>query len=204
MASYFDLDSSYRKVDTYPNPAKYIVEGDQISAWDRAPRQVTSNNNRQKIRTLEFAESAEVKALILPYIAFTYTKRDGSVMNGHTADLQRVYLDVHSIRFPDMRLISTIGSVITNARFVLTRDKIQYDSNNTPVWVLFETKMDQVIRFSRNEPLQVDIMQEEGYTIVIPDQNPIVKANQTYISLEITPYMIDGNYTNNDTQFTQF
>ena len=125
-------------------------------------------------------------------------------MNGHTADLQRVYLDVHSIRFPDMRLISTIGSVITNARFVLTRDKIQYDSNNTPVWVLFETKMDQVIRFSRNEPLQVDIMQEEGYTIVIPDQNPIVKANQTYISLEITPYMIDGNYTNNDTQFTQF
>lgn len=204
MASYFDLDSSYRKVDTYPNPAKYVVEGDQISAWDRAPRQVTSNSNRQKIRTLEFAESAEVKALILPYINFTYTKKDGSIMNGHTADLQRVYLDVHSIRFPDMRLISTIGSVITNARFVLTRDKIQYDSNNNPVWVLFETKMDQVIRFARNEPLQVDIMQEEGYTIVIPDQNPIVKANQTYISLEITPYMIDGNYTNNDTQFTQF
>jgi hypothetical protein len=204
MSTYIDLDSSYRKTDTYTNPASYVVESDQISLWNRAPRQVTANSTRQKVRTLEFAESVEVKHFILPYTQFSYVKNDGTVVNSHIADLQRVYLDVHSVRYADTRLITTINSVIPKARFVLTPHRIQYDSNNNPIWIEYETKMDQVLRFSRNEPIVIEIMQEEGYTIIISDTVPITKSKQTYILLELTPYMIDGGYTNSDIQLTQF
>lgn len=204
MATYIDLDSSYRKTGTYPNPAMYIVESDQVALWNRAPRQVTANTTRQKTRTLEFAESAEIKILTLPYSVFSYTKQDGTVINSHTADLQRIYLDIHSVKYADTRLITTIGSIIPKARFVLTRQTIQNDNLGVPKWIQFGTHMDQVIRFCRNEPIVIEIMQEEGYEIVIPDTIPITKGQQTYILLELTPYMIDGNYTNNDIGFTQF
>jgi len=205
MATYIDLDSTYRDNGTYPNPASYTVEASQVSLWTREARQTMANSIRPGASAKDFVQSVEVKRLILPYIAITYTNSSGTVINTHTADLQRIYLDVHTLRFNDNQLINSIDNKVFKARFSLIRKDIQYDNANVPKWCIFECNMDQVMRFSRNESLKMEIMQEEGFTVVITDTLPVVtKARQTYVLLELNPYFRDGAYDNHGLGLSEF
>lgn len=206
MATYIDFDSTYRNSITYPNPADYVVEDSQVRDWIREPRTVTANSNRPGNRVIEFAQSLEIEGCILPFTTITYVDGLGITRTTHTANLQRIYLDIHTLRFNDLRLIYTIEDRLNKARFALTQYKIQKDSTDTPKWVQFRTnKMDQVTRFARNESVKVTFMQENGYTIIIPDTTPVPDpANQTWINLEVKPYFRDADFANHGLGLTQF
>lgn len=209
MSNFIDLDSRYRNLNDYPNPAKYVVEDHQVSAWSSGPRTVLANSNKPSQKMLEFNQSIRIKNMVLPWDDITYivpssTGGNPTTVTTHTADLSRVYLDVHVRRFDDKGLISTINSKITNARFALTISHIQYDSNNQPIFVHFHTHQDQVMRFSRNESIIVNIMQEDGYTIIIDDSvSPPNRLKQTWILIEVTPFFRDAEYENHVLGLTQ-
>jgi hypothetical protein len=206
MATYIDLDSYYRDSVTYPNPANYVVESDQVRDWIREARQVNAYSNKPGNKVIEFMQTVEIEGFTLPYTAITYTDSTGTVINTHTADLQRIYLDVHSLRFNDLRMIQTIDDRLNKARFVLLQDKIQLNSLGQPFLIQYRThRMNQAMRFSRNEPLKFTVMQEQGFVINIPDDGEIINPLlQTWCNLRIEPYYRDADYSNHGLQLTQF
>lgn len=207
MSTYIDLDSFQRDFDQYPNSASYIVTDENVATWSRAPRTTMANSINPGARAIEFSQSVEAKHVILPYTAITYVDSTGVTQNTHTADLQRIYLNVHTSQYDDKQLMYSINNKVSRARFVLVRDMIQTDSSGDPAWVVFKSKMDQVMRFQRNAALTVEIMQEEGFTIIITDgalPGSVTKSLQTYVLLEVTPYFIDGRYDNHSLGLTQF
>jgi hypothetical protein len=205
MATYIDFDSILRNIVTYPNPADYVVEDSQVRDWIKEPRTVTANSNRPGNRVLEFAQSVEVEGCILPYTVITYVDNLGITQTTHTADLQRIYIDVHTLRFNDLRLIYSIEDKMNKARFVLTQFQIQKDSADIPRWVQFRThNMDQVTRFARNEAVKVTFMQERGHVIIIPDGQTPDPLKQTWLNLEVKPYFRDADFANHGLGLTQF
>jgi len=204
MSNYIDLDSTHRKRDLYPNPCDYVVQSDQVSSWNRESRKVVSHSTRPGAKTTDFVQSIQIKHVILPYTDITYHSQDGNVINSHTADLQRMYLNVYTERFNDKHLLSTIDNKVSKANFVLTQEKIQFDSSGDPAWIFFSSRMDQVMRFSRNESLVVQLRQEEGKIIIIEDMDPVDKSLQTYVLIEVTPIIRDGDYNDVSTGLTQF
>ena len=206
MATYIDLDSYNRNRDTYPNPADYVVEDCQVQDWIREARQVNAYSNRPGNKVIEFMQTVEIEGFTLPYTAITYTDSTGTVNNTHTADLQRIYLDVHSLRYNDLRMIQTIDDKINKARFVLLQDKIQLNSLGQPYIIQYRThRMNQAMRFSRNEPLKFTVMQEQGFVINIPDIDVVINPLlQTWCNLRIEPYYRDAEYSNHGLQLTKF
>lgn len=232
MSTYIDLDSSYRERTAYPNPCEYIVTADQVSGWPRTARQVTAHAGRPGSNAVEFSQSIQVKHVILPYATATYSvnpepgfslQPGGETVITHTADLQRIYLDVHSEGKNDMHLVNTIGDKIPKARFILTQEKVQFDRLGVPKWVHFGCRIDQAMRFDRNRPVTISIMQEQGKVLFIDDLtsaivappitvpptppfDPVhendVKALQTYILMEVIPYFRDADYRSHG--LTQF
>ena len=263
MATYIDLDSIHRLSRGQPNSANYTVYSEQVRSWAREARQVNAHSSRPGARAVEFSQSVQCKHVILPYSEVTYTEEEikstntvqifdsngnpfvppryeTTVIKGrsdpittHTADLQRIYLDVHTERYNDKNLLNSIDNKVPKARFVLTQENIQSDRNG-PKWVKFSARMDQVMRFSRHESLVIDILQEQGNTIFIddyttttgvfdpntkdielttpasPNEQPTPKYltpskdRQTYILLELVPYYRDGDYNNHSIGLTQF
>ncbi len=201
MATYIDLDSTYRDTDNYPNPANYIISARQVSTWPAGPRTVTAVSTPFSGRELDFVQSVKVLALSLPYANVTYTDNTGAIIATHTADIRRVYLDVYSMMYNDSFLIYTIDNKISKAKFVLMQAKIQYDSASNPIAVIFTTQMNQVMRFARNGPITIRMMQELGYIINIPDTFPITPSLQTWLNLELTPYFQDAEYDNHGLNF---
>lgn len=207
MASYIDLDSYHRNTSFYPNSSSYTVTAEQMATWPRAPRQVTAHTARPGSSAVEFTDSLQCKTMILPFSAITYVDKAGVTQNTHTADLQRVYLNIRNEMYDDKQLIYSIDNNVPRAKFVLTQIGIQYDNTTAPAWVKFSCNMDQVMRFSRNSPLIVEIMQEDGFTITIPDgglPGSPTRSLQTYILMEITPYFRDSDYDNHSIGLTQF
>lgn len=205
MSTFIDLNSTYRNFTDYPNPADYTVESNQVQDWIREARQVTAFSNRPGNKAIEFMQTVGIVGLTLPYTAITYTNSSGVIVNTHTADLQRIYLDVHSLRYNDLRMIQSIDDRLNKARFVLLQDKIQTNFSGNPFLIQFKTRMDQAMRFSRNEPLKFTVMQEDGYTIVISDPGPTPDpTKQVWANLVITPYYRDAEYSNHGLQLTQF
>lgn len=206
MATYIDLDSYYRDRITYPNPANYVVEDGQTRDWIREARQVNAYSNRPGNKVIEFMQTVEIEGFTLPYTDISYTDSTGTVVNTHTADLQRIYLDVHSLRYNDLRMIQTIDDKLNKARFVLLQDKIQLNSLGQPYLIQYRThRMNQAMRFSRNEPLKFTVMQERGFVINIPDDGEDINPQlQTWCNLRIEPYYRDADYSNHGLQLTQF
>jgi len=213
MATYIDLDSFHRNFQGQPNSASYKIYAEQVKTWNRAARQVNAHSSRPGSRAVEFSQSIQCKHVTLPYTEVKYVGDDGTVQTTHTADLQRLYLDVHNDRYNDKHLINTIDNKVPKGRFALTSEGVQYDSGMNPKWVKFSSRMDQVIRFSRNEALEVNIMQEDGKTIIIedaaltptpPTAPALTKELQTWILLELVPYYRDGDYNNHSLGLTQF
>lgn len=205
MANFIDLDSTYRNINTYPNPASYTVEDKQVSTWPRAPRNVSNNSNRPGSNSVEYATSLHIRHLILPYTTYTYVDKTGATITSHTADLQRIYLDIRNSNFNDRQMLLSIDNVVGQFKFVLTREQIQFDSTGNPAWIHFGARMDQAMRFSRDKPVTINIAQENGYTIIITDTTPTPNpALQTYILSQVTPYFRDGAFQNQGVGLTQF
>lgn len=199
MSQFFDLDSTFRDACEYPNPANYRLTYNQIGSFFPSATTVIANSPSPKTRSVEFKQSVKVHELFLPYAAFTYIIKSGAgeqVITSHTADIQRLYLDVHTINLNDGFSLFSLNNRVFNARFVLHRDAIQLDSAGIPKWVRFESKMDQVMRINRNQALEIRMMQELGYGIIITDAIPIDPALQTYVLLEVIPYFRDGEFAN--------
>lgn len=209
MATYIDIDSRYRNWRKYTNPAYFVIEADQVCSWNRAPRQVRANPTRPGNRAIEFAQSVQLKSLIIPFVDAGYYVND-TIVNTHTASFQRLYVDVHTERYDDKQLINTIGNKIPKARFVCTQEGSQLNNLNIPKWIKFSSRMDQVMRFARNEAIVFEVMQEDGHRIWLtdaPQDTPPTEplpSNQVWALLEVTPYFRDGDYENHGIGLTQF
>lgn len=202
MSNYIDLDSTYRDVNTFPNPASYTVLDSQIQAWNRESRNVSANSTRPSTRSLDFTQTLRVIKVIIPYLVTDLQANPPIAIT--TANLQRLYLDVHT-KYNDSGLISGIDNKAAKVKFVLFRKEIQNDANNNPVWIIFESHMHQVMRFSRNEPIAINITDQNFVTLNLPEGLlPPDPSRQTYILLETTPYFRDGEYQNQGVGLTQF
>ena len=142
-------------------------------------------------------------------IVYSLSVASGNSIPFHTADLERIYLDIHSLHYNDSQLIYSTnfakGNQLSQAKFVLFKDRIITDSTGAPIGVSFFCNMDQVTRFARDQQFFINVMQGAGYTIIIPDTAPIpTPSQQLYILLDVTPYFRDANYTNNGIGLTQF
>ncbi len=206
MATYIDLDSTYRNFTSYPNPANYVVEDNQVRDWIREPRQVNALSSKPGNKVLEFMQTVEIEGFTLPYTAITYVDATGATIATHTADLQRIYVDVHTVRYNDLRMIQTIDDKLNKARFVLVQDKVQLNSLSAPFLIQYKThRMNQAMRFSRNESIKFTVMQENGFIIIIPDPGETPDpTKQVWINLAIKPYYRDAEYSNQGLQLTQF
>lgn len=206
MSSYMNLDSNYREFSKYPNPASYTIQSKQVSRWNIHPRRAININTKMKKPEQSFDDVVEITEFILPYVSITYIDRDGNTVNSHTADLQRIYLNIHSSGHEDRDLVETPmdinsngfeeGNKLNRIKFILTRRLIQTDQNGDKAWIIFNCNMNQVLRINRRRDIYIDIMQEDGNTIIIDDTGGPLKSKQTYITLKITPMELSDLYTN--------
>lgn len=187
MSTHIDLDSRARDFDKFPNPCDYIVETTQIGHWHKFNRMVDHRKQHASRSVSDGRFSVEVLKCIIPFAEFTYVNRYGDTQSGHTARLQKIYVDVHSASHDDRSLIlsplpvenspsgasQSKGTVLhdrkTSAKFMLIRERILQDDGNASKWCVFSSNMDQVMGFKTREEIKVRFMQEDGYTIIIND-----------------------------------
>jgi hypothetical protein len=188
MSTFIDLDSIWRDRLTYPNPAFYEVTPDQVNTWFASARSIRATPQNNNTRPLEFATDVSLQVLTLPY-------------NSTLVTYPRIYLDFHSKLYNDRFLISTINGVNPEARFICVLDKIQYDSNNNPIWMHYRSTMKQTLRFKRDDSVVFAITTRDGS--ILPffiDNNtdlPIDPTQQTLATFELIPYIRDAKYVNN-------
>jgi hypothetical protein len=112
----------------------------------------------------------------------------------------RVYIDVHSDLYKDIRRINAIGGTISDAKFILVQDRVQFDQNLTPVWIHYKSHGEQVMRFKRNYPLHIRFLTRTGDTIeFFSESNLTIPTNpykQSIVTIIETPYIRDATYSN--------
>ncbi len=112
----------------------------------------------------------------------------------------RVYVDIHSEGYQDLRRVNSINSVLADAKFVLIQDKIQFDQDLMPVWIHYRSHSEQVMRFKRDHPIHVRFMTRDGTTIPFFIESDLsIQANpykQSILTLVETPYIRDALYAN--------
>jgi len=103
--------------------------------------------------------------------------------------------------------IFNINSVLSSTQFTYAQLDIAdigsggtaTSGSDTPIWIHYGTRMEQVTRFSRHQPIFFRIFDRTGTTISIID-NPVPQVpdplKQVYVTLQITPYIRDGDYSN--------
>ena len=115
----------------------------------------------------------------------------------------RLYLDIHSELYKDIRRVNSINGSISDAKFALIHDKVQYDENLTPIWILYRSHGEQVMRFKRNSPLKIRFFSRDGNTLTFFDEAdltvPTNPYKQTIITVLETPYIRDAVYSNHAT-----
>lgn len=180
MSTYIDLDSSKRDLSRYPNPASYTIHAEQIGHWSAHPRKVVGQNPGVQNSVRDIYDSVEIIQVLIPVADYTYVDEHGVTRTGNnTQSLQKIYIDVHTVNFDHKHSISSPHPIdptgvvghdrTSSAKFILVRKSVQADENSDNQYLRFETEMDQVIRFDRKREIVVDIMQEDGHTIIISD-----------------------------------
>lgn len=207
MSTYLDIDSYHRLRDLFPNPASFEVCAEQISSWAAEPRIVARHGAVQSRSDKDFVQAISPIKVILPYTACTYTDKTGTVVNTHTARLQRIYIDIHGPRYNDNSLMNSIDNQTYKANFVLFReaDDIIRDDADAPKWISFTSKQTQAMRYKRDDCLIIDILQERGFTINITDNAPPAAPDedkQVYVCMEVTPYYRAGQFDQQQTSLT--
>ena len=195
MSNYFVLESQLRNKAEYPNPAEFEVEPAQTRGWFREPRRVRALSQNPQTMSLDFVSAIEVKHVVTPY---HITDPPGNPPVVPPVDpIPYLYLDLHSRSYNDQYLINTIGGSNRDARFLLIRDKIFYDDVGRPVWVLWTSAMEQVLRFKRDDPLFFRLYTADGKTLPIVDSEGTPDPKKQIMTLfGVTPYSRDGDYDN--------
>ena len=191
MATFIDLDSSYRDRQQYPNPANYTVKDDQMSSWFTQGRTVRAFPQEIPKRQLEFVASLKLIHFVLPY---------STALSG----MPIIFVDIHTQRYKDRSLISTISNMHPSIKFVCEFDKYQVDSTGNPVWIHYKTNMNQVMRFSRKSALTFTVILLDGSVLFIQDNLPPLDPNasvQVHATFEVLPYIRDDEYSNHLTDF---
>ena len=198
MSNYFSIESIRRNRDEFPNPAEFTVEASQTQGWFRRSRTIRAVGQNPQTMSLDFVSAIEVKQVITPY----KIPDPPPPTPTSTTPYSYLYLDIHSPTYNDQYLISTISGFNRDARFLLIRDKIIFNSVGLPVWILWNSPMEQVLRFKRNDPLVFRLFTPDGITLPLVDNKPAPdEAVQIMALLGVTPYSRDGNYDNHLLQY---
>ncbi|HMP28547.1 MAG TPA: hypothetical protein PKD85_03045 [Saprospiraceae bacterium] len=112
----------------------------------------------------------------------------------------RLYVNFHSKVYNDTRLIRTIGAILSDAKFVIGIDKVQFDDTGRPVWIHYKAHGEQVFRFKRDDCVVLQIMTRDGTIIPFFTETdlsiPTNPQRQTLVTFNVTPYLKDATYTN--------
>ena len=115
----------------------------------------------------------------------------------------RIYLDVHSRQYDDQRAIRAIDGHLSDAKFILTQDKIQFDDTMMPIWIHYKSHGEQILRFKRDDTVQVRFLTRDGTVIPFFTETdltiPTNPDKQSMITLEVTPYIRDADYSHHNT-----
>ena len=185
MAQFIDLDSIYRDRENYPSPASYQLSPPQVDTWFRS-KTVNMTAPNPNTRPRAFLSTVNIRYLTLPY-------------SDDLEDLPRIYINFRSTDYKDIRLISTIDGVLAEANFICEPRRIQNDSAGNPAWIHYDCRMEQTMRFTMGEPIIIQFLDLNGDPLPIVDTIPPLPADptqQTFITLEVTPYIRDGDYNN--------
>jgi hypothetical protein len=194
MATFIDVDSQFREYNTYPNPASFTITAPQVSTWFSFNRTTRAYAQNPVTAPLDFASTVKIDSLIIPYVVGTFgtTNIDFSV-------IPKLYVDFHSKNVNSLRLIQAINGNHADARFVCSFDKFQTDDANNRVWIHYRCGMEQVMRFRKNSEMQFEVSQRDGTPLPLDlvdtgsTPNPLYQVMATF---EITPYLNDGDYDN--------
>ena len=187
MATFIDLDSIFRDRETYPNENSYELLPKQVKAWFTSARTVRAYPQNPTSTPLEFATTVRISYLALPYTE-------------DLAEFPRIYLNFESKLYKDIHLISAIDGKHPNAKFVCVPDRVQNDRNGDPLWIHYKCAMEQTMRFRRGDPIKFEITTRSDDILPQQDTSSPVDPDptkQTVCTFEITPYIRDGDYTNN-------
>lgn len=114
--------------------------------------------------------------------------------------LPRLYVDFHSQRYKDTRLINTAGGVLSDAKFIIGIDKVQFDDNLTPIWIHYKSHGEQVFRYKRDDPVYIRFMTRDGTTIPFFDESdlsiPTNPNKQSLVTFMIIPFIKDNRFSN--------
>ena len=200
MSNYFAIESIRRNRDEFPNPPEFTVEAAQTSGWFSSARTVRAVGQNPQTMSLDFVSAIEVKQVITPYKI--PNPGPNPPIGATTPPYAYLFLDIHSPTYNDQYLINTIGGVNRDARFFLVRDKVIFDSKGKPIWILWNSLMEQVLRFKRNDPLVFRLFTPDGVTLPLIDNGPLPnKSAQVVALLGVTPYSRDGDYDNHLLQY---
>ena len=133
--------------------------------------------------------------------AATYDDVIGALDNGvRLVTFPRLYIDFHSLRYNDTKLINTNGGRLADAKFVVGIDRVQLDDNLTPTWIHYRSHGEQVYRFKRDDPVILRIFTRDGTTVDFfsePDLSVMTNpAKQSMLTFNIVPFIKDGRFVN--------
>lgn len=187
MSSFLHLDSGFRNVQQFPSPAEYVVTADQVKSWFAQARSVRAYPQEIPKKQYEFVTSLKLLHLVLPY-------------TDELISAPIIYIDLHSQKYQDKNLVTTISSVFPTITFVAEYDKTQPNIAGDPAWIHYKCNMTQVMRWARNNPILFKIVMPATNTVpVITDNTPPELPNpavQVQATFEMIPYIRDDEYTN--------
>ena len=160
------------------SPAKYSIDLSQICC------NIFKNSLKNEIKPAEMTKSEfvvelKVHSCIIPYI------------NGVTDNLPMIYLNLRSIIYKDTVIFTTKRKAQPSTHPLLF-DKIQTNNAGTKTFVHYKSCYNQTMRFSRDRPIDIDILDNNGVTLVISGDTDETVAPipslQTTIVFEISSF----------------
>ena len=167
---FIDFDSSQRNYSTYPNPAYYIIENEQMRSWQ-------SFNMNHDLKTVK------LHTLTIPYTREAGFIENGNVVPVHTKDIKRIYCNISNLNHNDLHSVFTINNKIPQAKFVCTLENTLENSGKKAKFRTFKCLNEQQMRFSSREPIVFELFQQDGKRIWIKDDPPN-PSQQTWGLLE--------------------
>ncbi len=185
MSTFVHLDSTYRDRQQYPNPADFRLSPNKLTGWTSQSRTVRALPPSVPA-PLEFVTSVRALDLTIPYSQTFIT-------------LPYLYVDFHTKTYDDQNLVFSIDQTLRSTRFIFTNPSIQYDGAGIPIWIHWFCSMDQVMRIKRNDDVIFTVTTDGNTPLtnldaVIP--LPLDPSKQIKATFGLTPYILDGSFTN--------
>lgn len=180
MSTFISVDSYFRDVTLYPNPASFKIPTSLTNGWateNRTVKAVLSHQKTDKCPPLMYEVC--LSKVVIPYVA--------SLLNE-----PYLYIQFTSDQEKNFGLINTLadnvsGANLKTATFEIFFDKIQ--GNN--VYILYCSNMSQVMRLDPKGSYTIRIFNRLGQTILsdtFDTPNPPNPTLQIAFLLELRPY----------------